>query len=128
MYVAELIGCAEYAEPSGDDPKSVSEKGTPFEALLGTGKYPLEQRIEDKKRGLGRQKHPFVGVQTPPQNVPLLNKMSVYALTIAMVGIFINELVVNSRAQGTPVSFKVSQTVSFHEPCLPFPSLSSTPC
>jgi membrane associated rhomboid family serine protease len=50
----------------------------------------LEQRIEDKKRGIGRQKYPFV----------------VYALTIVMVGIFINELVVNSRAQGTPVSFK----------------------
>ncbi|KAG9314296.1 hypothetical protein JVU11DRAFT_5085 [Chiua virens] len=76
----------EYAEPSGDDPKSMSEKGTPFRGILGTGKYPLEQRIEDKKRGIGRQKHPFV----------------VYALTIAMVGIFINELVVNSRAQGTP--------------------------
>lgn len=27
-----------------------------------------------------------------------------------MVGVFINELVVNSRAQGTPVSFKVSQS------------------
>jgi hypothetical protein len=26
-----------------------------------------------------------------------------------MVGVFINELVVNSRAQGTPVSFKVRQ-------------------
>ncbi|KAH0838244.1 hypothetical protein J3R83DRAFT_6500 [Lanmaoa asiatica] len=84
----------EYAEPSGDDPNSVSEKGTPFRGFLGTGKYPMEQRIEDKKRGIGRQKHPFV----------------VYALTIAMVGIFINELVVNSRAQGTPVSFKASRT------------------
>ncbi|KIJ68535.1 hypothetical protein HYDPIDRAFT_106736 [Hydnomerulius pinastri MD-312] len=80
----------EYAEPSPEDSKMVAEKGTPFQSLLGTGKYPLEQRIEDKKRGIGRQKHPFV----------------VWALTIAMVGVFINELVVNSRAQGTPVSFK----------------------
>ena len=23
--------------------------------------YPIEQRIEDKKNGIGRQKHPFVG-------------------------------------------------------------------
>jgi hypothetical protein len=25
------------------------------------GRYPLEQRIDQKRRGLGRQKHPFVG-------------------------------------------------------------------
>jgi hypothetical protein len=31
----------------------------------------------------------------------------VWALTIVMVGVFINELVVNIKAQGTPVSFKV---------------------
>ncbi|KAF8140330.1 hypothetical protein EV363DRAFT_341991 [Boletus edulis] len=80
----------EYAEPSGDDANPASEKDTPFKGFLGAGKYPIEQRIEDKKRGIGRQKHPFV----------------VYALTIAMVGVFINELVVNNRAQGTPVSFK----------------------
>ncbi|KAF9229202.1 rhomboid-domain-containing protein [Gyrodon lividus] len=80
----------EYAEPPREDPKLVSESSTPFRGLLGTGKYPIEQRIEDKKRGIVRQKYPFV----------------VYVLTIVMVGVFINELVVNSRAQGTPVSFK----------------------
>ncbi|KAF8846303.1 rhomboid-domain-containing protein [Paxillus ammoniavirescens] len=84
------IGPLEYADPPKEDPKLVSEKGLPFRSLLGTGKYPIEQRIEDKKRGIGRQKHPFV----------------VYVLTVVMVGVFINELVVNSRAQGTPVSFK----------------------
>jgi hypothetical protein len=51
----------EYADPPKEDPKLVSEKGLPFRSLLGTGKYPIEQRIEDKKRGIGRQKHPFVG-------------------------------------------------------------------
>ncbi|KAF9244619.1 hypothetical protein BU15DRAFT_41909 [Melanogaster broomeanus] len=80
----------EYQDPPKEDPNVVSEKAAPFRGLLGTGRYPIEQRIEDKKRGIGRQKHPFV----------------VYALTIAMVGVFINELVVNARAQGTPVSFK----------------------
>lgn len=34
--------------------------------------------------------------------------ISVWTLTIVMVGVFINELVVNSKAQGTPVSMKVS--------------------
>ncbi|EGO05403.1 hypothetical protein SERLA73DRAFT_174545 [Serpula lacrymans var. lacrymans S7.3] len=81
----------EYAEPYADEGKKVEpEETSPMKRLFGTGKYPLDQRIEDKKRGIGRQKYPFV----------------VWALTIAMVGVFINELVVNSRAQGTPVSLK----------------------
>ena len=25
------------------------------------GRYPIEQRIENKKRGIGRQRHPFLG-------------------------------------------------------------------
>jgi len=80
----------EYAEPSKDPSHPVPEKDTLFRGFLGSGKYPMEQHIEDKRRGIGRQKHPF----------------AVYALTIAMVAIFIYELVVNSQAQGTPVSFK----------------------
>ncbi|KAH7928549.1 rhomboid-domain-containing protein [Leucogyrophana mollusca] len=80
----------DYAEPMGEESHTVNEKAAPFQSFLGSGKYPMEQRIEDKKRGIGRQKHPFV----------------VWALTIAMAGVFINELVVNSKAQGTPVSFK----------------------
>ncbi|KAG0708783.1 hypothetical protein DFH29DRAFT_889030 [Suillus ampliporus] len=82
----------EYAEPSGENSKLVADGAFAFQKALGmnTGKYPMDQRIEDKKRGIGRQKYPFV----------------VWALTIIMVGVFINELVVNSRAQGTPVSFK----------------------
>ncbi|KAK7468811.1 hypothetical protein VKT23_003311 [Stygiomarasmius scandens] len=87
----------EYADPS--DPydathaKPVSEKASPLAKLLTPGdygKYPLDQRIEDKKRGIGRQRYPFV----------------VWALTIAMCAVFIYELVSNSNAQGTPVSFK----------------------
>lgn len=58
---------------------------------LDAGKYPLDQRIEDKKRGIGRQRYPFVA----------------WGLTVIMVGVFINELVVQSKAQGSPVSFKV---------------------
>jgi len=83
----------EYADPY--DPydtgreKLVPEKASPLSRFAGVGTYPLEQQIENKKRGIGRQKYPFV----------------VWCLAIAMVGVFINELVVNSRAQGTPVSF-----------------------
>ncbi|KAI6153658.1 hypothetical protein BKA82DRAFT_4092500 [Pisolithus tinctorius] len=80
----------DYAEPDHKEPKHVEESPDSWQKLLGTGKYPLEQRIEDKKRGIGRQRYPFV----------------VWALTIAMVGVFINELVVNARAQGSPVSLK----------------------
>ncbi|KJA29393.1 hypothetical protein HYPSUDRAFT_61422 [Hypholoma sublateritium FD-334 SS-4] len=53
-------------------------------------RYPLEQRIENKKRGIGRQRYPIV----------------VYSLTAVMVGVLIYELVLNSRQQGTPLSFK----------------------
>lgn len=81
----------DYAEPDDKEPKSVEESPDSWNnKLFGTAKYPLEQRIENKKRGIGRQKYPFV----------------VWALTIAMVGVFINELVVNARAQGSPLSFK----------------------
>ncbi|KDQ63481.1 hypothetical protein JAAARDRAFT_169346 [Jaapia argillacea MUCL 33604] len=63
---------------------------TPWAQYLSDAKYPLEQRIENKKRGIGRQKHPFV----------------VWILTTIMASVFIYELVVNARAQGSPVSFK----------------------
>jgi len=63
-----LVFFSEYADPS--DPydathaKPVSEKASPLAKLLTPGdygKYPLDQRIEDKKRGIGRQRYPFVG-------------------------------------------------------------------
>lgn len=53
----------EYAEPSGEHSKLVADSASPFQKALGinVGKYPMDQRIEDKKRGIGRQKYPFVG-------------------------------------------------------------------
>ncbi|KAG5725919.1 Rhomboid family member 1, partial [Termitomyces sp. T112] len=77
----------EYAEPAAD--RSMEKKSS-LTNFLAQGRYPLEQRIENKKRGIGRQKYPFV----------------VWILTCVMIGVFINELIVNSRAQGTPVSMK----------------------
>ena len=52
----------EFAEPY-DSKRAipVTEKGSALSRFLENGKYPIEQRIEDKKRGIGRQKHPFVG-------------------------------------------------------------------
>ncbi|GLB36056.1 putative rhomboid family protein [Lyophyllum shimeji] len=81
----------EYGEPQAVERSAPStEMKSPFAAFLSQGKYPLEQRIEDKKRGIGQQKYPFV----------------VWTLTAVMTGVFIYELIVNSRAQGTPVSMK----------------------
>ncbi|PPQ92685.1 hypothetical protein CVT25_013992 [Psilocybe cyanescens] len=79
----------EYAEPQIQN-KDLNTKENPLSKFLSSAKYPLEQRIEDKKRGIGRQKHPFV----------------VYALTTAMIGVFIYELVLNARQQGSPISLK----------------------
>ncbi|KAF9455115.1 rhomboid-domain-containing protein [Macrolepiota fuliginosa MF-IS2] len=76
----------EYAEPTDRSGKNDNA----LTKFLASGKYPLEQRIEDKKRGIGRQRYPFV----------------VWGLTIAMVGVFIWELILNAREQGSPISLK----------------------
>jgi len=74
----------EYQEPQ-------QRQGSFFSRLTDTGgKYPLEQRIENKKRGVGRQRYPFIS----------------WALTVAMVAIMIYELVRNDQEQGSPISTK----------------------
>ncbi|GJJ09438.1 hypothetical protein Clacol_003660 [Clathrus columnatus] len=74
---------------------STSTKGAQLWSKLtgkgpGNGRYPLSQRIENKRRGIGKQKYPLL----------------TWALTLVMVAIFIYESVVNWKAQGTPFSFK----------------------
>jgi hypothetical protein len=103
-----ITACLEYAEPHGDDQKSspVPEKTLP--GWFPVVRFPIEQRIEDKKRGIGRQRYPFVGAFLYTYDAcPALNANLVWALSTVMVAVFIYELVVNARAQGTPVSFKV---------------------
>jgi hypothetical protein len=54
----------EFAEPlpgGESDPKTLQDSN-PLSKFLPVGKYPLEQRIENKKRGIGQQKHPYLGV------------------------------------------------------------------
>jgi hypothetical protein len=60
-------------------------------------RYPIEQQIANKQRGVGRQKYPVV----------------VWTLTVAMSAVIIYELVVNWKAQGTPFSFKVKLPFNF---------------
>ncbi|KAJ7038285.1 hypothetical protein C8F04DRAFT_375518 [Mycena alexandri] len=89
----DLPDDSNYADPyNGERAKPVAEKASPFAQFLGVqeGKSTLQQRIDMKKRGVGRQRYPFV----------------VWILTAAMVATFIYELVANNNAQGTPVSFK----------------------
>jgi hypothetical protein len=52
-----LFFLIEYAEPQQQ--RNAEEK--PLASCFASAKYPLQQRIEDKKRGIGRQKYPFVG-------------------------------------------------------------------
>lgn len=56
---------SEYAEPYGGDKRPVPSTEKTFPA-----RYPLEQRIEDKKRGIGRQRYPFVGALPSAQGAP----------------------------------------------------------
>ncbi|KAF8328875.1 uncharacterized protein EI90DRAFT_2997656 [Cantharellus anzutake] len=71
-----------------------TKKSPLFDRLIGTpeGRYPLEQRIEAKKRGIGKQKVAIV----------------CWTLTAVMVGLMIWELVYNWRQQGSPFAFKPS--------------------
>ncbi|KAF8610650.1 rhomboid-domain-containing protein [Ceratobasidium sp. AG-I] len=61
-----------------------------FLRIFGTARYPLEQRIQEKRAGSVRQRHPFV----------------VWILSTAMLGMMIFELVRNNQEQGTPISLK----------------------
>ncbi|GJE85705.1 rhomboid family intramembrane serine protease [Phanerochaete sordida] len=72
--------------------RPVQEKATPFSRFLrnaGVGQRPLNQRIDEKKRGIGRQRYPFVS----------------WTLAVVMLAVLIYELVLNSKNQGTPISF-----------------------
>ncbi|CAE6432560.1 unnamed protein product [Rhizoctonia solani] len=83
----------EYAEPvtpSPDHPDNA--KKSVMARLLGNdgARHPIEQRIQAKRAGAGRQKYPFV----------------VWLLTLAMLGVMIWELVRNNQEQGSPISLK----------------------
>ncbi|KAI0348364.1 rhomboid-domain-containing protein [Trametopsis cervina] len=71
----------------------MNEKARPLSRFLAiapdAGRNSLQERIDRKRRGLGRQKHAYVA----------------WALAVAMLGVFIYELVLNAKAQGTPLSF-----------------------
>ncbi|KAJ3779127.1 hypothetical protein FB446DRAFT_711087 [Lentinula raphanica] len=84
----------EYADPYAPNAytSQAAEKTSPFARFIGgnEGKYPLEQRIENKKRGIGRQTYPFL----------------TWIISIVLIAVFIYEEVIQTKAQGTPVSFK----------------------
>ncbi|KAJ3734755.1 hypothetical protein DFJ43DRAFT_100319 [Lentinula guzmanii] len=82
----------EYADPYAPNPNQKAEKLSPFAKFIGgnEGKYPLEQRIENKKRGIGRQTYPFL----------------TWIISLVLIAVFIYEEVIQTKAQGTPVSFK----------------------
>ncbi|KAH8120280.1 rhomboid-domain-containing protein, partial [Phellopilus nigrolimitatus] len=86
----KTIDDLEYQDPYNND-GLVTEpaKESAFARFFG-GKYPVEQRIENKKRGIGRQRYPFL----------------VWILTVVMIAVFIYELVLNGKEQGSPISLK----------------------
>ncbi|KAJ4486031.1 hypothetical protein J3R30DRAFT_1439842 [Lentinula aciculospora] len=85
----------EYADPYAPSSyqNQTTDKSSPFARFVGNeGKYPIEQRIENKKRGIGRQTYPFL----------------TWIISVVLIAVFIYEEVIQSKAQGTPVSFKVT--------------------
>lgn len=78
-----------------------------FGKMMDQGRFPLEQRIENKKRGIGRQKYPILSKPILPIVVlVVIVAMKGWALTVAMVAIMIYELVRNDQEQGSPISTK----------------------
>ncbi|EKM61250.1 uncharacterized protein PHACADRAFT_134676 [Phanerochaete carnosa HHB-10118-sp] len=70
--------------------RPLPEKAAPLSRFFrNVGKAPVSQRIDEKKRGIGRQRYPFVA----------------WTLAVVMLGVFIYELVLNAKNQGTPISF-----------------------
>ena len=99
----------EYAEPYGTSRNVPPDAETPaWSRFTNSARYPLEQRIEDKKRGIGRQRYPFV-TWTLTGNATACHRDTCSRISLAiMVGVFLYELGVNWKAQGTPFSFHVS--------------------
>ncbi|KAF9076196.1 hypothetical protein BDP27DRAFT_1256133 [Rhodocollybia butyracea] len=80
----------EYADPYVPNQGNPDAKASPFARFIGNdGIYPIQQRIENKKRGIGRQRYPVL----------------VWLISVVLIAVFIYEEVIQSRAQGTPVSF-----------------------
>ena len=82
-----------------------------YERLLGTGqgKYPIEQQVENKRRGLGRQRWPFAcWILTLGKRYPILSKGKKDSNEIlpAMCSVMVWELVSQNQAQGTPIAIK----------------------
>lgn len=98
----------EYQDPYGKGGQSAppAKPDSMLQRFFG-GRYPIEQRIENKKRGIGRQRYPFLGTCGRTLCYAISNLRIVWLLTVIMSAVFIYELVKNSQEQGTPVSFKV---------------------
>ncbi|KAH7340452.1 hypothetical protein B0J17DRAFT_694232 [Rhizoctonia solani] len=83
----------EYAEPVIPSPNHPDNaKKSVMARLMGNdgARHPLEQRIQAKRAGIGRQRYPFV----------------VWLLSLAMLGVMIWELVRNKQEQGSAISLK----------------------
>ncbi|KAI5123620.1 hypothetical protein M0805_003434 [Coniferiporia weirii] len=104
----------EYLDPYKNDNAVPVSRNESALARFFKGKYPMEQRIENKRRGIGRQRYPFL----------------VWLLTAIMVSVFIYELVLNGKQQGSPVSFKpvVNYMLGPSESALIFVGARFPPC
>lgn len=102
--------CKDYSDEPFDESRArpLPEKATPFTRFFGGRNNTLQQRIEQKKRGIGRQRYPVLSKPFPsPKRDKAEYLPTAWTLAVAMLAVFIYELVLNSKAQGTPISFHV---------------------
>ncbi|KAH6917481.1 hypothetical protein BKA70DRAFT_336099 [Coprinopsis sp. MPI-PUGE-AT-0042] len=91
---APLVGGAPKAYQNmnyADPPAQSTPKGLMGKLMGGSGyRDSLQQRIENKKRGIGIQQRPYVA----------------WTLTAVMIAVMIYELIYNAQKQGSPISLK----------------------
>jgi hypothetical protein len=111
FHISLITSLPEYADAPTKNRAGVldTQPVEPWSKHADSPRYPLEQRIEDKRRGIGRQRYPFVTwTLTGLSSTQVISRVLTIGPLAVMIGVFIYESVVNWRAQGTPFSFHVS--------------------
>ncbi|KDQ20684.1 hypothetical protein BOTBODRAFT_26699 [Botryobasidium botryosum FD-172 SS1] len=95
-------------------PQVAAKAGFFSNFLSQSARDPIEQRIEKKRRGIGRQKYPI----------------AVWAIAVVILAVLMYELAVNGKQQGTPFSFTpfVNPMLGPSQPALIYLGARFPPC
>lgn len=101
-----------YPSAFDNDASDISSRSQKLRQVLDYltigGKYPVQQQIENKRRGIPKQSYPILcWVLTVGTPLGLArSEWRLIAMVAAMCGVMIWEMVSNQKAQGSPISTK----------------------